>query len=77
MRILRSLFNRLFGTKSNEPLDINNSQGILIRPDGSWIVAPPQKQHIQHHPYAPQNPCAGMAPIPGKDMQAALKQRAR
>lgn len=69
MGLLRSLLKRLFRTKSNEPLDLDKSQGILIRPDGSWIVAPTNSQQIQHHPYSPQNPYgSGLPPVIGKDL---------
>lgn len=68
MRILRSLFNALFGrTKSNGLLDSKNSQGILIKPDGSWTFASPQ-QSVKPHPYAPPNPGVGLPPILGKDL---------
>jgi hypothetical protein len=69
MPILRYLYERFFRTKSKEPLDLNKSQGILIRPDGSWIVAPHNTPQVQHHPYAPQNPYgAGLPPVLGKDL---------
>jgi hypothetical protein len=45
--------------KGNPPVDFRNSQGILIRPDGSWVVAskpqaPPTA--TTNHPYAPPAP---------------------
>lgn len=69
MRILRSIFKAIFGgTKSNVPLDLKNSQGILIRPDGSWIFAPQQQQQVKPHPYAPPTAPGGLPPVIGKDI---------
>lgn len=67
MKILRSIFGWFFGgTESDEPVDFNKSQGILIRPDGSWIVAPKQNKPAQVAP--PVRPIASPPPIIGKDL---------
>ena len=66
MSILRSLFGWFFGeTKSDDPIDFKNSQGTLIRPDGSWIVAPKQ-QNVSKTVPLPPRPIAP-PPILGKD----------
>ena len=74
MGLLRSLFRKIFyRTKLGGELDFKNSQGILIRPDGSWIIAakdPPQKKP-QSKPQPNSNPFAGIVsptPVLGKDL---------
>lgn len=67
MSILRSLFGWFFGeTETDDPVDFKDSQGILIRPDGSWVVAPKQ-QPAKSTQTTPVRPIVG-PPIIGKDI---------
>lgn len=56
--------------KGSPPLDFRNAQGIIIRPDGSWIVAnkpPPAPQPAQAHPHAANAPKVISAPKPRRN----------
>ena len=70
--MFRYLLDKFFRKeKKNIPNDFKNSQGILIRPDGSWVVVDNEKPSpIKHHPYAPSRPhiIHTGPPIPGKDI---------
>jgi len=61
MGILRYLFQKFFD-RTEEPVDFKNSQGILIRPDGSWVVADSKKKNDSS--YAPPKIITNIPPPP-------------
>lgn len=66
MGILRRLFG-VFKRHDNIPLDFKKSQGILIRPDGSWIVT---SSNVNEPPKPAASPYAP-PPIPPKVVRAS------
>lgn len=76
--MIRYFLDKLFGrAKKKIPTDFKKSQGILIRPDGSWVVVGDQKDNTpKPHPYAPPKPTviSTKPPIPGKDFNWYKKQ---
>ena len=53
--MIGSFFARIFRRAKKIQADFKSCQGILIRPDGSWIVIDKNKENneIKQHPYAP------------------------
>lgn len=75
MKILRFLFDWFFDRDDpDDGVDFKNSQGILIRPDGSWVIAPQQKP-AQAQP--PVRPMINTPPIIGKDMNWSTRNEPR
>lgn len=68
MGLLRRLFGRF---RQQKNINLNNSQGILIRPDGSWVIAPAKEEKPKPKspvsPYAPPTIIKSTSFIPGKD----------
>lgn len=63
MGLFRSLIQKFWNRASPEKIDTKTCEGILIKPDGTWVI---QKKPNQTPPYNPPN-IIKMPPIPGKD----------
>lgn len=65
MGLLRSLINKFWNKQVDDEIDFKGTQGILIKPDGTWTVAkPPTKTPPTNPPKIIKMPSA---PPPGKD----------
>ena len=62
MGFIRYLLEKFGSRKDKGPINFKNSQGILIRPDGSWVVSNGQQNQVS--PYAPPKIIANIPPPP-------------